>query len=136
MGLQPPELAAKGSELLILPFRAPFSCMPEARFMKQLTIVVKPFRAEAVLRTIGELDVVACVVREAKGYSRQKGYLDRYVGSEYSMAFLPKVEISVMVNDDRAEEVADRIVRTARTGRMGYGKVFVLDMAWPDPLDF
>ena len=79
--------------------------------MKQLTVVVKPFRAEAVLRAIADLDVSSCVVREAKGYSRQKGYLDRYAGSEYSMAFLPKVEIIVSVAADRAEEVADRIVR-------------------------
>src|SRR5712691_8134526 len=98
--------------------------------MKQLTIVVKPFRAEAVLRAIADLDVTACVVREAKGYSRQKGYLSRYIGSEYSMAFLPKVEISVWVSDDRAEEVANRIVRTARTGRIGDGKIFVVAMAW------
>lgn len=104
--------------------------------MKQLTIVVKPFRAEAVLRTIAELDVVACVVREAKGYSRQKGYLDRYRGSEYSMAFLPKVEIGVWVNDDKSEQVADAIVRTARTGRIGDGKVFVVSMGWPDALEF
>jgi nitrogen regulatory protein PII len=104
--------------------------------MKQLTIVVKPFRADAVLRTIADLDVAACVVQEAKGYSRQKGYLDRYMGSEYSLAFLPKVEISVWVNDDRAQEVADQIVRTARTGRIGDGKVFVQDMSWPEPLEF
>ncbi len=104
--------------------------------MKQLTIVVKSFRAEAVLRTIAELDVAACVVQEAKGYSRQKGYLDRYVGSEYSLAFLPKVEISVWVSDERAQEVADQIVRSARTGRIGDGKVFVLDMALPEPLEF
>jgi nitrogen regulatory protein PII len=104
--------------------------------MKQLTIVVKPFRAEAVLRAIADLDVAACVVREAKGYSRQKGYLDRYVGSEYSMAFLPKIEISVWVNDDRADQVADRIVRTARTGRIGDGKVFVVQMGWPEALEF
>jgi nitrogen regulatory protein PII len=104
--------------------------------MKDLTVVVKPFRAEAVLRAIAELDVIACVVREAKGYSRQKGYLDRYVGSEYSMAFLPKVEISVWVADEKAAEVADRIVRTARTGRMGDGKVFELAMAWPEALEF
>jgi nitrogen regulatory protein PII len=104
--------------------------------MKQLTIVVKPFRAEAVLQAIAELEVIACVVREAKGYSRQKGYLDRYIGSEYSMAFLPKVEISVWVRDERAEEVADRIVRSARTGRIGDGKVFVLGMGWPEPLEF
>jgi nitrogen regulatory protein PII len=104
--------------------------------MKQLTIVVKPFRAEAVLQAIAELDVSACVVQEAKGYSRQKGYLDRYVGSEYSLAFLPKVEINVWVSDDRAQAVADRMVRVARTGRIGDGKVFQLALAWPEPLEF
>jgi len=104
--------------------------------MKQMTIVVRPFRAEAVLQAIRELDASACVVREAKGYSRQKGYLDRYVGSEYSLAFLPKVEITVWVSDERAPEVAERITRTARTGRIGDGKVFMLDMAWPDALEF
>ena len=104
--------------------------------MKQLTVVVKPFRAEAVLQAVAELGVTACVVREAKGYSRQKGYLNRYVGSEYSMAFLPKVEISVCVADERAEEVASAIARAARTGRIGDGKIFVLDMAWPEPLEF
>jgi nitrogen regulatory protein PII len=104
--------------------------------MKLLTLVVRPFRAEAVLSAIADLDVISCVVREAKGYSRQKGYLDRYVGSEYSMAFLPKVEIMVCVSDDRAEEVADRITRAARTGRIGDGKVLVLPAGWPEPLEF
>jgi nitrogen regulatory protein PII len=104
--------------------------------MKQFTIVVKPFRAEAVLKVIADLDVSACVVREAKGYSRQKGYLDRYAGSEYSLAFLPKVEISVWVSDQRAEEVADCIVRAARTGRIGDGKIFVVNASWPEPLEF
>jgi nitrogen regulatory protein PII len=104
--------------------------------VKQLTIVVKPFRAEAVLRAIAALDVTSCVVREAKGYSRQKGYLDRYVGSEYSMAFLPKIEISVCVSDEWAEEVADLIARAARTGRIGDGKVFVVPMGWPDAIEF
>src|SRR5256714_3213862 len=100
--------------------------------MKQFTIVVKPFRAEAVLQAVAELDVTSCVVREAKGYSRQKGYLDRYLGSEYSMAFLPKVEISVCVTDDRAAEVSEKIARAARTGRIGDGKVFVLPIGWPE----
>jgi nitrogen regulatory protein PII len=104
--------------------------------MKQLTIVVKPFRTEAVLQTIARLDVLACAVQEAKGYSRQKGYLDRYVGGEYSLAFLPKVEISVWVNDSQAQEVAEQIVRSARTGRIGDGKIFVLDMGWPEALEF
>ncbi len=104
--------------------------------MKQFTIIVKPFRAEAVLQAIAQLDVIACVVREVKGYSRQKGYLDRYAGSEYTMAFLPKVEISAWVSDERAEQVADRIVRTARTGRMGDGKILVLDVEWPGMIEF
>jgi nitrogen regulatory protein P-II 2 len=104
--------------------------------MKQLTIVVKPFRVEAVLQAIAESEATACVVREAKGYSRQKGYLNRYVGSEYSAAFLPKVEISVWVGDDTADAVAERIVRAARTGRMGDGKVFIHQMAAADVLEF
>jgi nitrogen regulatory protein PII len=104
--------------------------------MKQLIIAVRPFRAEAVLQVIADLEVAACVVREAKGYSRQKGYLDRYAGSEYSLAFLPKVEITVWVDDARADEVAERIVKAARTGRIGDGKIFAATTAWPDPLEF
>src|SRR6266542_2404251 len=104
--------------------------------MKQLTIVVKPFVAEGVLRALADLDVTSCAVREVKGYSRQKSYLDRYLGSEYSMAFLPKVEITVCVSEDRAEQVADRIVRVARTGRIGDGKVFVVPAAWSESLEF
>jgi len=104
--------------------------------MKQLTVIVKPFRAEAVLRTVATFGVADCVVREAKGYSRQKGYLERYIGSEYSLAFLPKVEISVWVEDDRADELAGRIASVARTGRIGDGKVFEVPSAWPDVLEF
>jgi nitrogen regulatory protein PII len=104
--------------------------------MKMLTLLVRPFRAEAVLKVISELDVNACLVQEAKGYSRQKNYLERYLGSEYSMAFLPKVEISVWVSDQRADEVADKIVRTARTGRIGDGKIFVTDVSWPGAMEF
>jgi nitrogen regulatory protein P-II 2 len=104
--------------------------------MKQLVVVVKPFRAEAVLRAVAELGVDACVVREAKGYGRQKGYLDRYRGSEYSTAYLPKVEIAVWVADDRYDELAQRVAKAARTGRIGDGKVFVVPAAWPGPLEF
>jgi nitrogen regulatory protein PII len=104
--------------------------------MKQLTIVVKPFRAEAVLRALVDLGVTAYVVQEAKGYSRQKGYLDRYAGSEYSSAFLPKVEISVWTPDHRAQEVVDGITRVARTGRIGDGKIFVVNTGWPEALEF
>jgi nitrogen regulatory protein PII len=104
--------------------------------VKQFTIVVKPFRAEAVLRAVAERGATSCVVREAKGFSRQKGYLERYIGSEYSMAFLPKVEIIVTFPDELADEAADHIVKAARTGRIGDGKIFVLPTSWPDPLEF
>ena len=104
--------------------------------MKQLTVVVKPFCVAAILKAIADLGLTACVAREAKGYSRQKGYLDRYAGSEYSMAFLPKVEITLHVPDDRVEAVVAALARAARTGRMGDGKVFVLPVAWPDPIEF
>jgi nitrogen regulatory protein PII len=104
--------------------------------VKQLTVIVKPFRAEAVLKAAAGMGVTACVVREAKGYGRQKGYLERYVGSEYSLAFLPKVEIAVWVSDDRVEAVAERIMRVARTGRIGDGKIFVVPLALPEPLEF
>ena len=104
--------------------------------MKQLTIVVKPFRAEAVLRAVAALGVTACAVREAKGYGRQKGYLDRYRGSEYSAAYLPKVEITVWVTDEQATELGEKLPKVARTGRIGDGKVFVVPMAWPEPLEF
>lgn len=98
--------------------------------MKQLLIVVKPFRAEAVLAAIAECGLPDCTVREAKGCGRQKGYLDRYRGSEYSMAFLPKVEISVWVPDEQCEEVMLKVVKIARTGRIGDGKVLVIPVAY------
>jgi nitrogen regulatory protein P-II 2 len=104
--------------------------------MKQITILVRPITAEAVLKVIGELDVNTCLVQEAKGFSRQKGYLERYRGSEYSMAFLPKVEISVWVADSRLQEVEERIMKAARTGRIGDGKIFVMEVGWPGAMEF
>jgi nitrogen regulatory protein P-II 2 len=104
--------------------------------MKQITITVKPFRAEAVLQAVNELDVIACTVQEVKGYGRQKGYLEKYLGGEFSMAFLPKVEINVWVTDDQAENAVAHLQRAARTGRMGDGKIFLLDTSWPEPLEF
>ncbi len=104
--------------------------------MKFLTVVVKPFRAEAVLRAAAECGADACTVREAKGYGRQKGYLDRYKGSEYSTAYLPKVEICVWVTDDKYDETARALAKAARTGRIGDGKVFVVPDAGVGVLEF
>lgn len=94
--------------------------------MKQVVAVVKPFLAEKVLEGLRRAPLEACSVREVKGYGRQKSYLDQYADSEYSLAFLPKVEISLWVDDARVEEIVRRIVEVARTGRMGDGKIFIL----------
>lgn len=99
--------------------------------MKEVVAIVKPFVAERVLEALKFAPLEACTVREVKGYGRQKSYLDQYGDSEYSLAFLPKVEIQVWVDDARADEVVERIVSVARTGRMGDGKIFVLPATAP-----
>ena len=94
-------------------------------------MLFRSFLAEKVLESLKRAPLEACSVREVKGYGRQKGYLDRYRGSEYSAAYLPKVEIAVWVPADKREEIADRIARVARTGRIGDGKIFAVPTAWP-----
>ncbi|MCY2944233.1 MAG: P-II family nitrogen regulator [Gemmataceae bacterium] len=94
--------------------------------MKMISIVVKPFLAESVIRILEEAGLDSWFVREAKGYGRQKGYLDRYLGGEYSMAFLPKVEILALIPAEGFDTLAEKIVKAARTGRIGDGKVFVM----------
>ena len=94
--------------------------------MKQIVALVKPFLAEKVLDALRRAPLEACSVREVKGYGRQKSYLDQYSESEYSLAFLPKVEITLWADDSRVEEIVRKIVEVARTGRMGDGKIFVL----------
>lgn len=94
--------------------------------VKEVIAIVKPFLAERVLEALKLAPLEACTVREVKGYGRQKSYLDQYGDSEYSLAFLPKVEIQLWVEDARVTEVVERITAVARTGRIGDGKIFVL----------
>lgn len=75
------------------------------------------------------------MVREVKGFGRQKSYLDQYGDSEYSHAFLPKVEISLWVDDARAEEIVRKIVEVARTGRIGDGKIFIMPISEFETID-
>jgi nitrogen regulatory protein P-II 2 len=103
--------------------------------MKQIFAIVKPFRAEAVLQALAELEVDACIVTEAKGYGRQKSYLEQYAGSEYSMAFLPKVQICAWVPDRLVQRAAQSIVQAARTGRMGDGKIMVFSLPMVQSID-
>ena len=96
------------------------------RAVKQVVAIVKPYLVEKVLEGLKRAPLEAVSVREVKGYGRQKNYLDQYADSEYSLAFLPKVEINLWVEDAHVEEITRRIVEVARTGRMGDGKIFVL----------
>ncbi len=97
--------------------------------MKQVIAIVKPFLAERVLESLRRAPLEALMVREVKGFGRQKSYLDQYGDSEYSHAFLPKVEISLWVDDSRADEIVRKIVDVARTGRIGDGKIFIMPIA-------
>ncbi len=96
--------------------------------MKQVVAVVKPYLAEKVLDALKHAPLEVCNVCEVKGYGRQKSYLDEYAGSEYSLAYLPKVEITAWVDDERVDEVVRSIVEVARTGRIGDGKIFVSEI--------
>ncbi len=104
--------------------------------MKQLLVIIKPFQATAVLDLVAQHEVEACMVDEVKGYGRQKNNLEQYRGSEYSLAFLPKVEITIWAADAVAEKLAKEIANTAHTGLMGDGKIFITDVAWPEPIEF
>lgn len=94
--------------------------------MKQIIAIVKPHLVEEVLDALRDLPLEQCDIRAVKGYGRQKSYLDEYQGSEYSLAFIPKVEITLWVNEPHADDVVRVVVEVARTGRQGDGKVFVL----------
>ncbi len=92
----------------------------------QIIALVKPFRAQAVLKALESVDVLGGTVREAMGYGRQKDRLHQYLGSEYNSSFLPKVELAVFVHEQDAPAAIKAIVGQARTGRIGDGKILVL----------
>lgn len=97
--------------------------------MKQIVTVVRPHLAEEVLTSLRRAPIEALSVTEIKGFGRQKSYLDEYQETEYSTAFIPKVEITLYVDDSRCEEILEKIVSVARSGRIGDGKIFVLPVA-------
>ena len=90
-----------------------------------IVTVVRPHLAENVLNSLRRAPIEALSVMEVKGYGRQKSYLDEYQETEYSQAFVPKVEITLWVDDSRCEEILEKIVGVARSGRIGDGKIFV-----------
>lgn len=94
--------------------------------MKQIITIVRPHLAESLIEALRRAPLEGLSVAEVKGYGRQKSYLDEYRDTEYSNAFLPKVEITLWVDDARYEEVLEKITRVTRTGRIGDGKILVV----------
>ncbi|MEN9763088.1 MAG: hypothetical protein RI906_2914 [Pseudomonadota bacterium] len=96
--------------------------------MKQISAVIKPFKLDEVREALAELGVSGLTVTEVKGFGRQKGHTELYRGAEYVVDFLPKVKVEVIVAADMVERALDAIVRAARTGRIGDGKIFVTNV--------
>jgi len=93
--------------------------------MKKVEAIVKPFKLEEVKDALSEIGIEGMTVSEVKGFGRQKGHTEIYRGSEYSVDFLPKIKIEIVLSDDRMDAAVKTIVKAAKTGKIGDGKVFV-----------
>jgi nitrogen regulatory protein P-II 1 len=93
--------------------------------MKKIEAIIKPFKLEEVKDALGEVGVEGMTVSEVKGFGRQKGHTEIYRGSEYTVDFLPKIKLEVVIADEHLNEAVEAIVRSAKTGKIGDGKVFV-----------
>ncbi len=96
--------------------------------MKKIEAYIKPFKIDEVKESLMEIDVGGMTVTEVKGFGRQKGHTELYRGSEYQVDFLPKVKIEVVIKKEDVERVVDAIVKAAKTGQIGDGKIFVMDV--------
>jgi len=94
--------------------------------MKKIEAIIKPFKLEDVKEALAEIGVEGMTVTEVKGFGRQKGHTEIYRGSEYTVDFLPKVKLEIVLTDDRIGKAMETILRSAKTGKIGDGKVFVL----------
>ena len=93
--------------------------------MKQITAIVKPFKLEEVREALGQVGVTGLTVTEVKGFGRQKGHTELYRGAEYVVDFLPKVKLEVVVKDADVDRCVEAIIKAAKTGKIGDGKIFV-----------
>ena len=97
--------------------------------MKKIEAIIRHFRLEEVKKALTEHGVTGMTITEVRGFGRQKGHTEMYRGTEYTVDFLPKIKVEVVVPDDRLQAVIDTIVRSAQTGQVGDGKIFVTDLA-------
>jgi nitrogen regulatory protein P-II 1 len=93
--------------------------------VKKIEAIVKPFKLEEVKEALSEIGVTGMTVTEVKGFGRQKGHTELYRGSEYTVDFLPKIKIEVVVDDHESDNAVEVIIKAAKTGKIGDGKVFV-----------
>ena len=96
--------------------------------MKKIEAIINPFKLEEVKDALGEIGIEGMTISEVKGFGRQKGHTEIYRGSEYTVDFLPKIKVDLVVSSDIADRVVEAIVRSARTGKIGDGKVFISDV--------
>ena len=96
--------------------------------MKQITAIIKPFKLDEVREALAEVGVSGLTVTEVKGFGRQKGHTELYRGAEYVVDFLPKVKVEAVVDDGVVDAAVDAVIKAARTGKIGDGKVFVYDL--------
>jgi len=94
--------------------------------MKLISAIIKPFKLEEVKEALSEIGIEGMTVTEVKGFGRQKGHTEIYRGSEYTVDFLPKVKLEIAIADDIAEKAVETIVKAAKTGKIGDGKIFVI----------
>ncbi len=96
--------------------------------MKLVVAIIKPFKLDEVRSALAEIGVQGLTVTEVKGFGRQKGHTELYRGAEYVVDFLPKVKLELAVDDDQVERVVESIIESARTGKIGDGKIFVAEL--------
>jgi nitrogen regulatory protein PII len=97
--------------------------------MKLITAIIKPFKLDDVRKAIGDVGVQGVTVTEVRGFGRQRGHTEIYRGAEYSVEFVPKTKIEIAVADPLADLVIEAIVKSAQSGKVGDGKIFVVDLA-------
>ncbi|CAM5214832.1 nitrogen regulatory protein P-II [Alishewanella longhuensis] len=96
--------------------------------MKKIEAIIKPFKLDDVREALADINITGMTVTEVKGFGRQKGHTELYRGAEYMVDFLPKVKLDIVVPDDQVERCVEAIMKTAQTGRIGDGKIFVFDV--------
>ena len=96
--------------------------------MKKIEAIIRPFKLDDVKEALVEEGIRGLTISEVRGYGRQKGHTETYRGSEYRIEFVPKIKIEVVVEDSIADKVIDAILKTAKTGQVGDGKIFVIDV--------